>query len=74
MALIEALGIGGNELQEHVDRLRAPILTCLSGGVRVKGQVPPVGRVHIGHADERNESATIAVRTRADETVVASCR
>lgn len=53
---------------------RGTIFTCLSGGIRVTGPVPPAGRVHISHADGRHESATIAVRTRADGTVVASCR
>ena len=53
---------------------RSAVLTCLSGGIRVKAPVPPAGRLHISHADGRNDSATIAVKAGADGTVVASCR
>lgn len=53
---------------------RGAVLTCLSRGIRVKGTVPPAGRLPISHADGRNDSATIAVKARADGTVVASCR
>lgn len=53
---------------------RREIVTCVSGGIRVKARVPGAGRGLLTHGDGTSGSATIEVRTRRDGTVVASCR